>query len=408
MSRPWIADRMSRIDASGIRKVFDLAAKMKDPINLSIGQPHFDTPEPIKQALYRAVAEGRNAYSQTQGIAPLLEKLQRRVDAEYGHRDRKLFVSSGTSGGLMLALSVLVNPGDEVIYLRSLLRDVQAPDDAGRRQAGPRRHVSRFPHRSRQGALGHHRADEGDPLQQPGQPDGTVLLDDELEGLARLAAEKDIALVSDEIYRTFCYDRPFASPARWNERTIVIDGFSKSHSMTGWRLGYVHGPEEIMQQMIKLQQFTFVCAAAGAVGRRGGLRRRGSRTRGRIPPQPRFSAARAGRACTSSPRPTGPFISSPRPPGERGANSSPRRSATTCSSSPATSSATATRISAFPTRPSIARSNGASKCYESSPALGSQRRRVPARQVTSRAGVPADQAAIAKPTPARRQAAIHS
>src|SRR5580658_4747243 len=116
MSRSWIADRMSRIDASGIRKVFDLAAKMKDPINLSIGQPHFDTPDPVKQALYRAVAEGRNAYSQTQGIPPLLAKLQARVDAEYGQSDRKLFVTSGTSGGLMLALSVLVNPGDEVLF----------------------------------------------------------------------------------------------------------------------------------------------------------------------------------------------------------------------------------------------------------------------------------------------------
>ena len=69
MSEQWIAERMRRIDASGIRKVFDLAAKMTDPINLSIGQPHFDTPEPIKQALYTAVAEGKNAYSQTQGIA---------------------------------------------------------------------------------------------------------------------------------------------------------------------------------------------------------------------------------------------------------------------------------------------------------------------------------------------------
>src|SRR5580765_2327517 len=114
MSEHWIADRMRRIDASGIRKVFDLAANMQDPINLSIGQPHFDTPEPIKQALYKAVAEGRNAYSQTQGIAPLLQKLQRRIDEQYAHPDRKLFVSSGTSGGLMLALSVLVDPGDEV------------------------------------------------------------------------------------------------------------------------------------------------------------------------------------------------------------------------------------------------------------------------------------------------------
>jgi aspartate aminotransferase/aminotransferase len=116
MSEHWIAERMHQIDASGIRKVFDLAAKMKDPINLSIGQPHFDTPEPIKRAMCDAVAAGRNAYSQTQGIAPLIEKLQARVDAEFGHRDRKLFLTSGTSGGLMLSLSVLVNPGDEVIF----------------------------------------------------------------------------------------------------------------------------------------------------------------------------------------------------------------------------------------------------------------------------------------------------
>ena len=260
MSRPWIADRMSRIDASGIRKVFDLAANMKDPINLSIGQPHFDTPEPVKQALYKAVAEGRNAYSQTQGIAPLLEKLQRRIDAEYGHRDRKLFVSSGTSGGLMLALSVLVNPGDEVLYfdpyfvmykhLTTLVGGTPVPVatypdfridfDKVRSAITPRTKVIL--------------------CNSPANPTGTVLSDDELKGLAQLAAEKDIALVSDEIYRTFCYDQPFVSPARWNERTIVIDGFSKSHSMTGWRLGYVHGPEEVIQQMIKLQQFTFVCA----------------------------------------------------------------------------------------------------------------------------------------------------
>src|ERR1700675_4149358 len=115
MSEKWIADRMRRIDASGIRKVFDLAAKMADPINLSIGQPHFDTPEPIKQALYRAVAEGRNAYCQTQGIAPLIDTIQQSVDAQWGHADRKVFITSGTSGGLMLVLATLVNPGDEVI-----------------------------------------------------------------------------------------------------------------------------------------------------------------------------------------------------------------------------------------------------------------------------------------------------
>ncbi len=115
MSERWITDRMHEIDASGIRKVFDLAAKMTDPINLSIGQPHFDTPQPIKEALYRAVETGHNAYSQTQGIRPLLETIQSEVGTEYGHPDRQVFITSGTSGALMLALCTLVGPGDEVI-----------------------------------------------------------------------------------------------------------------------------------------------------------------------------------------------------------------------------------------------------------------------------------------------------
>jgi len=260
MSEDWIADRMRRIDASGIRKVFDLAARMTDPINLSIGQPHFDTPEPIKQALFRAVAEGKNAYSQTQGIAPLIEKIQRAVDAEYHHADRQVFISSGTSGGLMLALSVLVNPGDEVIvfdpwfvmysHLTTLaggqvIKIDTYPDfridlNRVRDAITPRTKVIL--------------------CNSPGNPTGAVASPAELEGLAKLAAEKNVALISDEIYKTFCYDRPFASPARWNDQTIVIDGFSKSHSMTGWRIGWAHGPQHVIQQMLKLQQFTFVCA----------------------------------------------------------------------------------------------------------------------------------------------------
>ncbi|MSR56470.1 MAG: pyridoxal phosphate-dependent aminotransferase [Planctomycetaceae bacterium] len=260
MSEHWIADRMRHIDASGIRKVFDLAARMHDPINLSIGQPHFDTPEPVKQALYRAVAEGKNAYCQTQGIPPLLETIQSTVDAEYGHADRKVFITSGTSGGLMLALSVLVNPGDEVIvcdpwfvmykHLTTLTggRVVEIdtyPDfridlDKIRDAITPRTRAIL--------------------VNSPANPTGAVASAAEMEGLARIAAERDIPLISDEIYKAFCYDRPFVSPAKWNDQTIVIDGFSKSHSMTGWRLGWAHGPQHVIGQMLKLQQFTFVCA----------------------------------------------------------------------------------------------------------------------------------------------------
>ncbi|MCA8999210.1 MAG: aminotransferase class I/II-fold pyridoxal phosphate-dependent enzyme [Planctomycetaceae bacterium] len=260
MSDRWIADRMKKIDASGIRKVFDLAAQLKDPVNLSIGQPHFDTPQPIQDALNRAVAEGKNAYSQTQGIKPLLELIQGSVDEEFGHSDRKAFVTSGTSGGLMLALSVILNPGDEVIVFDPwFVMYKHLATLAG----GTVRFISTYPdfkiplERVR-GAI--NERTKMILFNSPANPSGYVASEQEVRGLAELAQEHDLALLSDEIYRAFCYDQEFVSPAKFNDQTIVIDGFSKSHSMTGWRVGWCHGPEHVIQQMAKLQQFTFVCA----------------------------------------------------------------------------------------------------------------------------------------------------
>jgi aspartate aminotransferase/aminotransferase len=260
MSDRWIADRMRHIDASGIRKVFDLAATMKNPINLSIGQPHFDTPEPIKQALHDAVATGKNAYSQTQGIKPLLELIQKSVDQQFHHADRQVFITSGTSGGLMLALSVLVNPGDEVICFDPwFVMYKHLTTMAG----GKTVLIDTYPdfridlNKVRDAITPKTKAVL---VNSPCNPTGAVASEAELRGLAEICREKDVALISDEIYRVFCYDGPFASPATWNDRTIVIDGFSKSHSMTGWRIGWAHGPKHVIQEMIKLQQFTFVCS----------------------------------------------------------------------------------------------------------------------------------------------------
>lgn len=266
----WIADRTKAFDSSGIRKVFDLAAKMKDPINLSIGQPDFDVPEEVKSACIDAIRGGKNAYSVTQGVPALREKLQERVTKQYGHADRKVFVSSGTSGGLALAMLSIVNPGDEVIVfdpyfvmyasLTKLAGGVPVfidtyPDfriDVNKVAAAitPRTKMIL--------------------LNSPANPTGVTASEQEIRDLAQLAAEKDIVLLSDEIYSTFIYDEPFVSPAKYNDRVLVIDGFSKSHAMTGWRLGYVHGPAEVIDTMIKLQQYTFVCAPqpvqwAGAV-----------------------------------------------------------------------------------------------------------------------------------------------
>lgn len=255
-----LADRTQAFDSSGIRKVFDLAAKMKDPINLSIGQPDYDVPEVVKTACIDAIRAGKNAYTVTQGLPSLREKLQSRIDEQWHHADRKVFVSLGTSGGLSLILWSLVNPGDEVLMfdpyfvmypaLTKLVGGVPViidtyPDfriDLNKVRAAitPRTKLIL--------------------LNSPANPTGVVASEAEVRGLAEIAKEKNIVLVSDEIYSSFCFDQPLVSPAAYNDRTLVIDGFSKSHGMTGWRLGYVHGPSEIIETMIKLQQYTFVCA----------------------------------------------------------------------------------------------------------------------------------------------------
>jgi aspartate aminotransferase/aminotransferase len=255
-----LADRMAYFDSSGIRKVFDLAAKMKNPINLSIGQPDFDVPQPAKDAAKQAIDSRKNGYSVTQGIAPLREKIELQVAAEFKHADRQVVVTSGTSGGLVLAMLALVNPGDEVIVFdpyfvmyESLVKlaggklvlidtypDFKIDVNRVRDHLTPRTKVILF--------------------NSPANPTGATATIDETRDLANLASERDITLISDEIYRMFTYDAAAPSPAKFNDRTIVIDGFSKSYGMTGWRVGYAHGPGEAIQAMTRLQQYTFVCA----------------------------------------------------------------------------------------------------------------------------------------------------
>ncbi len=258
---PWISQRTEAFDSSGIRRVFDLAAKLSDPINLSIGQPDFDVPSEVKQAAIEAIESGKNAYSPTQGIAPLRDRLKAEVAARYpGHADRELFVSSGTSGALVLAMLSMINPGDEVIYLDpyfvmypALVRmcgGVPVPVDSYPDfRLDPDKVAAAVTPRTKMILIN-----------SPGNPTGVTADGEAVEAVAKLAADREVALVSDEIYSRFFYDDHFVSPASFNDQTIVIDGFSKSHAMTGWRVGYVHGPREVIGVMLKVQQYSFVCA----------------------------------------------------------------------------------------------------------------------------------------------------
>ncbi|MFQ3652457.1 MAG: aminotransferase class I/II-fold pyridoxal phosphate-dependent enzyme, partial [Gemmataceae bacterium] len=258
------AKRMQSIESSGIRKVFELARSIPDPINLSIGQPHHDVAEPIKQATIRAIEQGHNAYTITQGIPALRERLLQKLRRDYPDQERDLMIASGTAGGLVLALLACINPGDEVIlfdpyfvmypHLTRLAGGVPVlidtyPDfsidvDAVQDALTPRTRAV--------------------IVNSPSNPTGRVCTEQELRDLAQWCAQRELLLISDEIYAPFVYDRPFVSPAKFNPLTLVVDSFSKSHSMTGWRVGVVHGPPEIIRQMITLQQYTFVCAPSMA------------------------------------------------------------------------------------------------------------------------------------------------
>jgi aspartate aminotransferase/aminotransferase len=256
----WIADRTATFDSSGIRKVFDLAANLKDPINLSIGQPDYDVPEPVKAACIEAIQAGKNGYALTQGVTEFREKLQAKVDAEYGHGDRQVFVTSGTSGALVLAMLALVNPGDEVILFDPYFVMYEPLVSL---VGGKAIVIDTYP----DFAIDLDRVRESITdrtklilLNSPGNPTGAIATEEEVAGLAQIAGENNVALISDEIYRDFTYDVPFHSPASINENTLVIDGFSKSHAMTGWRLGFAHGPKTVIETMTKLQQYSFVCA----------------------------------------------------------------------------------------------------------------------------------------------------
>jgi aspartate aminotransferase/aminotransferase len=256
----WVAQRMQSIDSSGIRKVFDLARSLKDPVNLSIGLPDFDVPAPIKAAAHAAIDQGKNAYTVTQGIPELCAKIQANLDRRYRHPDRQVFLTSGTSGGLLVALCCTVNPGDEVIVFDPYF--VMYPHLVTL-AGGTTVAVDTYPDfcidvNKVRAALSPRT--KAIIVNSPANPTGMLYDRDCLGALARLARERNVLLMSDEVYRVFNHDGPFCSPAEFNEDVLVFDGFSKAYAMTGWRLGFAHGPRRIIQEMIKLQQFTFVCA----------------------------------------------------------------------------------------------------------------------------------------------------
>lgn len=255
-----IAQRAHNIDASGIRKVFDLAAKLKDPINFSIGQPDFDVPDLIKEKAIEAIRAGKNRYTPTQGIAELIAPVKARVCADTQWPDPGILILSGTSAGLMLAMFATLNPGDEVLFLDpyfvmykhlpTMCGAVPVPVDTYPDfRLHPERIEAAITPRTKLLVFS-----------SPCNPTGITFSKAELAAVADIAKRHNLLVISDEIYDAFCYEPHQSIAALLPEQCLLLKGYSKTYGMTGWRLGYAAGPKAIINEMTKLQQYTFVCA----------------------------------------------------------------------------------------------------------------------------------------------------
>ena len=256
----FLSARSRSVDASGIRKVFDLGATLTNPINLSIGQPDFGVPISVRRAAIDAIESGKNGYTVTQGIAPLRERIAADLQAQIGIAPPVL-ITSGVSGGILLSFMALLDPGDEVLLpdpyfvinkhaVRMVGGVPVCVDTYPDFRFDPDRFERAVTPQTKMLALA-----------TPSNPTGVILSEPELRAAADLAERHNLILLLDEIYAQLVYDG--ACPCGAGivpDRTLLLRGFGKSCGMTGWRLGYAAGPGWLIEEMTKLQQYTFVCA----------------------------------------------------------------------------------------------------------------------------------------------------
>lgn len=263
-----LSKKVVEIKPSGIRKFFDIAAEMEDVVSLGVGEPDFDTPWHVRDEGIYALEKGRTFYTSNAGLKELRIEisryLRRRCNLTYDPL-KEILVTVGGSEGIDLALRAMIDPGDEVLIPEpcyvSYLPCVQL--------------VGGVPVTIELKAENEFRLTKEDLLAHitdktkmlvlpfPNNPTGAIMTREDLEAIAEVIIEKDIFVLSDEIYSELTYQGDHVSmasiPGMW-ERTLTINGFSKSYAMTGWRLGYICGPREIVAQMTKIHQFAIMCA----------------------------------------------------------------------------------------------------------------------------------------------------
>ena len=264
----FIARHVGTLPKSGIRDFFEMVSKMKDVISLWIGEPDFDTPWHIREAAIYALEKGKTHYTSNLGLVELRRAISTYVENHYGvsyRPDDEIIVTVGVSEAIDLALRALLNPGDKVLY--------HQPCYVSYNPSVALAHGVAIPVPTR--------ADDGFALNvadiekawQPGckvlminlpcNPTGGTCDRARLEKIARFAVEKDLIVLSDEIYSELVYDNVHTSISVFpgmKERTIFLHGFSKAFAMTGFRIGYACGPTELIDAMMKIHQYSMLCA----------------------------------------------------------------------------------------------------------------------------------------------------
>jgi aminotransferase len=268
MSRPRTAQRIDRVPASGIRRFFDIAAQMSDVISLGIGEPDFVTPAPIRAAGIRSIEEGRTAYTSNSGLLELRVAISDHLAARYGVRydpETEILITVGVSEGLQNAMLATIDPGDEVLipepafvaYPACVIFADGVPVSVATHvqdsfQVSAQALAEAVTPRTRAILIGY-----------PNNPTGAVMPRERLLEIAALAERHDLLVFSDEIYDRLVYGVEhtcFASLPGMRERTVLMGGFSKAYAMTGWRLGWVAGPAEIIAATRKIHQYAIMSA----------------------------------------------------------------------------------------------------------------------------------------------------
>lgn len=263
-----LSSKITGIEPSGIRKFFDIVSEMKDAISLGVGEPDFDTPWHIREEGIYSLERGRTFYTSNAGLKELKQEisyyLNRRFDLDYDS-DHEIVVTIGGSEAIDAGLRAMLDPGDEVLLPQPsyvsyepcivLADGVPVPIEL--------KVEDEFKLTKRQ--LLEAITDKTKILIMPfpNNPTGAIMTYDDLKEIAEIVVEKDLFVISDEIYSELTYGSNHVSIASFpgmKERTVVINGFSKSYAMTGWRLGYACGPRNIMEQILKIHQFAIMCA----------------------------------------------------------------------------------------------------------------------------------------------------